>query len=169
MGCRDEKCSLLINPNRSLEFFLCKKSDYSRLCHRYSICMLTQYADFALFQDKMKANFSNDRFRIKRCRAGRFSLLFVVQQSFRTIGSLGCVGCSIALCLSSQRNAIGFPARCVCHRSLSRLSSQSVLFGVVSFCGVSCSCFLVDLFLCLLVCVGMLSSRGLLSVRLAAS
>ena len=25
--------------------------------------MLTQYADFALFQDKMKANFSNDRFR----------------------------------------------------------------------------------------------------------
>ena len=51
------------NPNRSLEFFLCKKSDYSRLCHRYSICMLTQYADFALFQDKMKAIFSNDRFR----------------------------------------------------------------------------------------------------------
>ena len=55
-----------INPNRSLEIFLCKKSDYSRLCHRYSICMLTQYADFALFQDKMKANFSNDRFRIKK-------------------------------------------------------------------------------------------------------
>ena len=54
-----------VNPNRSLEFFLCKKSDYSRLCHRYSICMLTQYADFALFQDKMKANFSNDRFRVK--------------------------------------------------------------------------------------------------------
>ena len=106
---------------------------------------------------------------IKRCRAGRLSLLFVVQQSFRPIGSLGCVGCCIALCLSSQRNAIGFPARCVCHRSLSRLSSQSVLFGVVSFCGVSCSCFLVDLFPCPLVCVGMLSSWGLLSVRQAAS
>ena len=56
--------SMWINPNRSLEIFLCKKSDYSRLCHRYSICMLTQYADFALFQDKMKANFSNDRFRL---------------------------------------------------------------------------------------------------------
>ena len=95
---------------------------------------------------------------IERYRAGRLSLLFVVQQSFRPIGSLGCVGCCIALCLSSQRNAIGFPARCVCHRSLSRLSSQSVLFGVVSFCGVSCSCFLVDLFPCPLVCVGMLSS-----------
>ena len=60
---------ITINPNRSLEFFLCKKSDYSRLCHRYSICMLTQYADFALFQDKMKANFSNDRFRINPNRS----------------------------------------------------------------------------------------------------
>lgn len=161
MGCRDEKCSLLIG----------------------------------------------------RCRAGRLSLLFVVQLSFRPIGSLGCVGCCIALCLSSQRNAIGFPAHCVCHRILSRLSSQSVafiiaacfvcyrclslfssplvafvidayrfchlrllllslqpvLFGAVSFCGVSCSCFLVDIFPCPLVCFGMLSSRGLLSVRLAAS
>ena len=150
---------------------------------------------------------------IERCRAGRLSLPFVVQQSFRPIGSLGCVGCCIALCLSSQRNAICLPARCVCHRrlsllssslvafiiaacrvyhrrlsrlslqpvlfiiaacrvchcSLSRLSSQSVLFGVVSFCGVSCSCFLVDLFPCPLVCVGMLSSRGLLSVRQDAS
>ena len=106
---------------------------------------------------------------IERCRAGRLSLHFIVQQSCRPIGSLGCVGCCIALCLSSQRNAIGFPARCVCHRSLSRLSSQSVLFVAVSFCGVSCSCFLVDLFPCPLVCVGMLSSRGLLSVRLDAS
>ena len=51
-------------PKSVIRNFLCKKSDYSRLCHRYSICMLTQYADFALFQDKMKANFSNDRFRI---------------------------------------------------------------------------------------------------------
>lgn len=105
---------------------------------------------------------------IERCRAGRLSLLFVVRQGFRPIGSLGCVGCCIALCLSSQRNVISFSAHCVCHRSLSRLSSQSVLFIAVSFCGVSCSCFLVDLFPCPLVCVGMLSSRGLLSVRLAA-
>ena len=103
---------------------------------------------------------------IKRCRAGRLSLLFIVQQSFRPIGSLGCVGCSIALCLSSQHNAIGFPARCVCHcrlsllsslpvafvifacrfchLCLSLLSSLPVLFGAVSFCGVSRSCFLVD-------------------------
>lgn len=72
---------------------------------------------------------------IKRCRAGRFSLLFVVQQSFRTIGSLGCVGCSIALCLSSQRNVIGFPARCVSHRRLSLLSSLPVAF-VISACRV---------------------------------
>lgn len=106
---------------------------------------------------------------IERCRAGRLSLHFIVQQSCRPIGSLGCVGCCIALCLSSQRNAIGFPARCVCHRSLSRFSSQSVLFGAVSFCGVSCSCFLVDFHPCPLVCVGMLSRRCLLSVRLAAS
>lgn len=149
---------------------------------------------------------------IERYRAGRLSLLFVVRQGFRPIGSLGCVGCCIALCLSSQRNAIGFPARCVCHRSLSLfssppvafvisacrfchlrlslfssplvafiiaaccvyhrslslLSSQSVLFGAVSFCGVSCSCFLVDFYPCPLVCVGMLSRRCLLSVRLAA-
>lgn len=69
---------------------------------------------------------------IERCRAGRFSLLFVVQQSFRTIGSLGCVGCSIALCLSSQRNAIGFPARCVSHRRLSLLSSPPVAFLIVA-------------------------------------
>lgn len=70
---------------------------------------------------------------IKRCRAGRLSLLFVVQQSFRPIGSLGCVGCCIALCLSSQRNAIGFPARCVCHCSLSFLSSPPVVF-IISAC-----------------------------------
>ena len=150
---------------------------------------------------------------IERRRAGRLSLLFVVQQSCRSIGSLGCVGCCIALCLSSQRNAIGFPAHCVCYRSLSRLSSPPVafviaacrfchrclsclsslsvvfvivvcrvchlrlsllssppvLFGAVSFCCVSCSCFLVDFYPCPLVCVGMLSSRGLLSVRLDAS
>ena len=35
-----------INPNRSLEIFSCKKSDYSRRCHRYSICILTQYVSF---------------------------------------------------------------------------------------------------------------------------
>lgn len=119
--------------------------------------MLTQYADFALFQDKMKANFSNDRFRFKgrfmgmgcrdekcsllieRCRAGRFSLLFAVQQSFRSISSLGCVGCSIALCLSSQRNAISFSAHCVCHRSLSLLSSPLVAF-VIDACRVCYRC-----------------------------
>ena len=50
------------NPNRSLEIFSCKKSDYSRRYHRYSICLLTQYASFVQFQDKMKAKFSNDRF-----------------------------------------------------------------------------------------------------------
>lgn len=127
---------------------------------------------------------------IERCRAGRLSLLFIVQQIFRPIGSLGCVGCCIALCLSSQRNAIGFPARCVCYRSLSLLSSPlvaffidacrvcycslslfsspPVLFVAVSFCCVSGSCFLVDFYPCPLVCVGMLSSRGLLSVRLDA-
>lgn len=146
---------------------------------------------------------------IGRCRAGRLSLLFAVQQSFPPISSLGCVGCSIALCLSSQRNAIGFPAHCVCYRSVSLFSSlpvafiiaacfvcyrclslfssplvafvidacrfchlrllllslQPVLFGAVSFCGVSCSCFLVDFYPCPLVCVGMLSRRCLLSVR----
>ena len=52
------------NANRSLEIFPCKKSDYSRLCHRYSICMLTRYASFVLLQDKMQAKFSNDRFGI---------------------------------------------------------------------------------------------------------
>ena len=49
-------------PKSVIRDFLCKKSDYSRLCHRYSICILTQYASFILFQDKMKAKFSNDRF-----------------------------------------------------------------------------------------------------------
>lgn len=49
---------------------------------------------------------------------------------FRTIGSLGCVGCSIALCLSSQRNVISFSAHCVCHRSLSLLSSSLVAFVI---------------------------------------
>ena len=53
-----------IIPNRSLEIFSCKKSDYSRRYHRYSICILTQYASFIQFQDKMKAKFSNDRFGI---------------------------------------------------------------------------------------------------------
>lgn len=70
---------------------------------------------------------------IERCRAGRLSLLFIVQKSCRPIGSLGCVGCCIALCLSSQRNAIGFPARCVCYRSLSLLSSPPVAF-IISAC-----------------------------------
>ena len=58
-------CDVLLNPNRSLEIFLCKKSDYSRRYHRYSICLLTQYASFVQFQDKMKAKFSNDRFGLK--------------------------------------------------------------------------------------------------------
>ena len=56
----------MFNPNRSLEIFLCKKSDYSRQCHRYSICILTQYAPFVLFQDKMKAKCSNDRFGLNK-------------------------------------------------------------------------------------------------------
>ena len=47
-----------LNPNRSLEIFSCKKSDYSRRCHRYSICILTQYVSFVQFQDKIKAKFS---------------------------------------------------------------------------------------------------------------
>lgn len=76
---------------------------------------------------------------IKRCRAGRLSLLFVVQQSFRPIGSLGCVGCCIALCLSSQRNVISFSAHCVCHRSLSLLSSPPVAF-VIAACFVCYRC-----------------------------
>ena len=54
-----------INPNRSLEIFSCKKSDYSRRCHHYSICILTQYVSFIQFRDKMKAKFSNDRFGLK--------------------------------------------------------------------------------------------------------
>ena len=79
---------------------------------------------------------------IERRRAGRLSLLFVVQQSCRSIGSLGCVGCCIALCLSSQRNAIGFPAHCVCYRSLSRLSSPPVAFVIAAcrFCHRCLSC-----------------------------
>lgn len=102
---------------------------------------------------------------IERCRAGRLSLLFVVQHSFRPIGSLGCVGCSIALCLSSQRNAIGFPVRCVFHRSLSLLSSLPVAFVifacrfyhrrfvalVIAVCFVWC-CFFLRCFLLLLSC-----------------
>ena len=55
-----------LNPNRSLEIFSCKKSDYSRRCHHYSICILTQYVSFIQFRDKMKAKFSNDRFGIKK-------------------------------------------------------------------------------------------------------
>lgn len=102
---------------------------------------------------------------IERCRAGRLSLLFVVQQSFRPIGSLGCVGCCIALCLSSQRNAIGFPAHCVCYHSLSLLSSLPVAFVifacrfyhrrfvalVIAVCFVWC-CFFLRCFLLLLSC-----------------
>ena len=57
--------NIFLNPNRSLEIFSCKKSDYSRRYHRYSICLLTQYASFVQFQDKMKAKFSNDRFGLK--------------------------------------------------------------------------------------------------------
>ena len=87
---------------------------------------------------------------IERCRAGRLSLLFVVQQSFRTIGSLGCVGCSIALCLSSQRNVISFSAHCVCHRSLSLLSSSLVAF-IIAACFVWC-CFFLLCFWLLLSC-----------------
>ncbi len=49
-------------PKSVIRDFSCKKSDYSRLFHRYSIYILTQYASFILFQDKMKAKFSNDRF-----------------------------------------------------------------------------------------------------------
>ena len=55
-----------LNPNRSLEIFSCKKSDYSRRCHRYSICILTQYVSFVQFQDKIKAKFSNDRFGLNK-------------------------------------------------------------------------------------------------------
>lgn len=109
---------------------------------------------------------------IERYRAGRLSLPVVVQQSCRPIGSLGCVVCCIALCLSSQRNAIGFPARCVCHRSLSCLSSQAVAF-VIAACRVYhrslsrlssqpvafiiavcfvCCCFFLRCFLLLLSC-----------------
>lgn len=73
------------------------------------------------------------------------------------------------LCLLSPPVAFVISACCVCYRCLSLLLSLPVLFGAVSFCGVSCSCFLVDFHPCPLVCVGMLSSRGLLSVRLDAS
>lgn len=102
---------------------------------------------------------------IERCRAGRLSLLFVVLHSCRPIGSLGCVGCCIALCLSSQRNAIGFPARCVYHCSLSRLSSLLCRFYhrclsrllsllvafIIAVCFVWC-CFFLRCFLLLLSC-----------------
>ena len=60
--CLFYRIAIVFNPNRSLEIFSCKKSDYSRRCHRYSICILTQYVSFVQFQDKMKAKFSNDRF-----------------------------------------------------------------------------------------------------------
>ena len=39
----------LFIPNRSLEIFSYKKSDCSRPYHRYSICILTQYASFVIF------------------------------------------------------------------------------------------------------------------------
>ena len=67
----------IFNPNRSLEIFSCKKSDYSRSCHRYSIFILTQYVSFVQFQDKMKAKFSNDRFGFKN--------LWVVTPFYRCI------------------------------------------------------------------------------------
>ena len=51
-----------VKPKSVIRDFSCKKSDYSWLFYRYSICILTQYASFILFQDKMKAKFSNDRF-----------------------------------------------------------------------------------------------------------
>ena len=51
-----------LKPKSVIRDFSCKKLDYSRLFHRYSIYILTQYASFTLFQDKMKAKFSNDRF-----------------------------------------------------------------------------------------------------------
>lgn len=72
-------------------------------------------------------------------------------------------------CLLSLLVAFLISACRVCYRCLSLLLSLPVLFGAVSFCGVSCSCFLVDFHPCPLVCVGMLSRRCLLSVRLAAS
>ncbi len=52
-------------PKSAIRDFSCKKSDYSRRCHRYNICILTQYVSFVQFQDEMKAKFSNDRFGIK--------------------------------------------------------------------------------------------------------
>ena len=52
----------VVNPKSVIRDFSCKKSDYSRQCHRYSIFILTQYVSFVQFQDKMKAKFSNDRF-----------------------------------------------------------------------------------------------------------
>lgn len=55
-----------VYPKSVIRDFSCKKSDYSRLFHRYSIYILTQYASFILFQDKMKAKFSNDRFGFRR-------------------------------------------------------------------------------------------------------
>ena len=48
-GCPRKKVIGYLNPNRSLEIFSYKKSDCSRLYHRYSICILTQYASFILF------------------------------------------------------------------------------------------------------------------------
>ena len=64
-------------PNRSLEIFSCKKSDYSRRYYRYSICLLTQYASFVQFQDKMKAKFSNDRFGFIE-----LIIMFLISQSY---------------------------------------------------------------------------------------
>lgn len=77
-----------INPNRSLEIFLCKKSDYSRQCHRYSICILTQSAPFVLFQDKMKAKCSNDRFGIKRKSARAARNLDTIQRIVYSVFSI---------------------------------------------------------------------------------
>ena len=71
-----EKERQLIKPKSVIRDFSCKKLDYSRLFHRYSIYILTQYASFILFKDKMKAKFSNDRFGLK---SSMMKKLFVQQ------------------------------------------------------------------------------------------
>ena len=66
----EEESIIMIYPKSVIRDFSCKKLDYSRLFHRYSIYILTQYASFILFQDKMKAKFSNDRFGFMQARRG---------------------------------------------------------------------------------------------------
>ena len=63
----------MLKPKSVIRDFSCKKLDYSRLFHRYSIYILTQYASFTLFQDKMKAKFSNDRFGFKLTKVRIFT------------------------------------------------------------------------------------------------